>query len=280
MSAVSSTYHSSMSQPSSGEVISGRATGVCTMTDGAGDRSAPGLTALPGSAGPLALGLTMASTMAPSSAAMTSPTPAQRARPMPGPSSPGPGLRLPLERVRTVEAGFAVAIRRGGSAREVASSILTDCGTLEGNTSVGGHGEERVNPNERGVPSNRERGSRSTSIGSAPPRPPTGPIARVVSQMPRSMALATQLAAVRPPAPFGLPNLRRNVCPHFFVTGPRGPIPIQAPHMLKAYMRHARTVSRCQLRGGVHLDGGYVTDICLSSRFNQCVFYEDELTGR
>jgi hypothetical protein len=79
---------------------------------------------------------------------------------------------------------------------------------------------------------------------------------------------------------FGLPNLRRNVCPHFFVTGPRGPIPIHAPHMLKALMRHDATICRCQLRGGVHLDGGYVGDICLSSRFNQCVFYEDELTGR
>ena len=50
--------------------------------------------------------------------------------------------------------------------------------------------------------------------------------------------------------------------------------------MLKALMRHDATICRCQLRGGVHLDGGYVGDICLSSRFNQCVFYEDELTGR
>ena len=29
-----------------------------------------------------------------------------------------------------------------------------------------------------------------------------------------------------PRVPFGLPNLRRNVCPHFYMTGPRGPIPI------------------------------------------------------
>jgi hypothetical protein len=80
--------------------------------------------------------------------------------------------------------------------------------------------------------------------------------------------------------PFGLPNLRRNVCPHFYLTGPRGPIPFQAPHMLKAYMRQNTTISRCQLRGGVHLDTGYVSDVCFSSRFNQCVFYEDELSGR
>ncbi len=30
--------------------------------------------------------------------------------------------------------------------------------------------------------------------------------------------------------------------------------------------------------GGVHLDQGYVNDVCLTPRFNQCVFYEDELT--
>ena len=81
-----------------------------------------------------------------------------------------------------------------------------------------------------------------------------------------------------PHVPFGLPNLRRNVCQHFYVTGPRGTFPIQAPHLLKALMRQEANVSRCQLRGGVHLEHGYVSDICLSSRFNQCVFYEDDLT--
>lgn len=96
----------------------------------------------------------------------------------------------------------------------------------------------------------------------------------------RQMVATAQLAAMGPRVPFGLPNLRRNVCPHFYMTGPRGPITIQAPHMVKAYMRYEATVSRCQLRGGVHMDSGYVTDICLSPRFNQCVFYEDELTGR
>jgi hypothetical protein len=79
-------------------------------------------------------------------------------------------------------------------------------------------------------------------------------------------------------AGFGLPNLRRNVCPHFYMTGTRGAIPIQAPHLLKALIRQDTNVSRCQLRGGVHLDQGYVNDVCLTPRFNQCVFYEDELT--
>ena len=77
---------------------------------------------------------------------------------------------------------------------------------------------------------------------------------------------------------FGLPNLRRNVCPHFYMTGSRGAIPIQAPHLLKALIRQSQTVSRCQLRGGVHLEEGFVNDVCLSSHFNQCVFYEDDLT--
>ncbi len=77
---------------------------------------------------------------------------------------------------------------------------------------------------------------------------------------------------------FGLPNLRRNVCPHFYMTGSRGAIPIQAPHLLKALIRQDQNVSRCQLRGGVHLEQGYVNDVCLTPRFNQCVFYEDDLT--
>ena len=77
---------------------------------------------------------------------------------------------------------------------------------------------------------------------------------------------------------FGLPNLRRNVCPHFYMTGTRGAIPIQAPHLLKALIRQDANTSRCQLRGGVHLEQGYVNDVCLTPRFNQCVFYEDELS--
>ena len=77
---------------------------------------------------------------------------------------------------------------------------------------------------------------------------------------------------------FGLPNLRRNVCPHFYMTGSRGAIPIQAPHLLKALIRQDANVSRCQLRGGVHMEQGYINDVCLTPRFNQCVFYEDDLS--
>jgi hypothetical protein len=99
-----------------------------------------------------------------------------------------------------------------------------------------------------------------------PPMPmrPVGPSARPLSPAIRSG--------------FGLPSLRRNVCPHFYMTGPRGAIPIQAPHLLKALLRQPTNVSRCQLRGGVHMEEGYVNDVCLTPRFNQCVFYEDELT--
>ena len=87
----------------------------------------------------------------------------------------------------------------------------------------------------------------------------------------------TEIARARA---FGLPNLRRNVCPHFFMTGTRGAIPIHAPHLLKALVRQDATTSRCQLRGGVHLEQGYVNDVCLSPRFNQCVFYEEDLSAR
>jgi hypothetical protein len=108
-----------------------------------------------------------------------------------------------------------------------------------------------------------------------------GPIARVATVAPP----AANTRPGYPPLPvlgrsgaFGLPNLRRNVCPHFFMTGTRGAIPIQAPHLLKALIRQDTNVSRCQLRGGVHLEQGYVNDVCLTPRFNQCVFYEDELS--
>ncbi len=91
-----------------------------------------------------------------------------------------------------------------------------------------------------------------------------------------------------PPAPVpvpdarrvGIANIRRNVCPHFYMTGTHGALPVHAPHLLKALSRQETTISRCQLRGGVHLEQGYVADVCLAARFNQCVFYEDELTRR
>ncbi len=131
-------------------------------------------------------------------------------------------------------------------------------------------------------------------------RPPTGstgrpafgvgPIARVTPSplvlrpSPAPPDAPTNGAGQRPvatrqlPAGFGLPNLRRNVCPHFYMTGARGAIPIQAPHLLKALIRQESTTSRCQLRGGVHMEQGYVNDVCLTPRFNQCIFYEEELS--
>ena len=74
-----------------------------------------------------------------------------------------------------------------------------------------------------------------------PPPPPRGPIARVAPRLPKASAASVQLAALAPRITIGLPNLRRNVCPHFYMTGPRGPIPIQAPHLLKALMRQDAT---------------------------------------
>ncbi len=109
-------------------------------------------------------------------------------------------------------------------------------------------------------------------------RPGTGaPVGRRgVAPGPAGATPATGAGSAR--IGFGMPSLRRNICPHFFMTGARGAMPIQAPHLLKALVRQEANVSRCQLRGGVHLEQGYVNDVCLSARFNQCVFYEDELT--
>jgi hypothetical protein len=132
------------------------------------------------------------------------------------------------------------------------------------------------------------RDPRSGRSGGPPGRPGNavgrpafgvGPIARVSpSPLAGKEQEADPYAAVPPRPGFGLPSLRRNVCPHFYMTGARGAIPIQAPHLLKALIRQDLNVSRCQLRGGVHLDQGFVNDVCLTPRFNQCVFYEDELT--
>ncbi len=129
------------------------------------------------------------------------------------------------------------------------------------------------------------RDPRSAKRGSNPTGRPefgVGPIARVspsarsANAASGSGAMPAMPAMLRPG--FGLPNLRRNVCPHFYMTGSRGAIPIQAPHLLKALIRQDTNTSRCQLRGGVHMEQGYVNDVCLTPRFNQCVFYEDELS--
>jgi len=114
----------------------------------------------------------------------------------------------------------------------------------------------------------------------APERSPYMPHRRPLAPSPAMRPMSPAARPLMPPARsgFGLPSLRRNVCPHFYMTGTRGAIPIQAPHLLKGLLRQPNNVSRCQLRGGVHLDEGFVNDVCLTPRFNQCVFYEDELT--
>jgi hypothetical protein len=135
-------------------------------------------------------------------------------------------------------------------------------------------------PSRPGGPS-RSGGPSRPSGATGRPAFGVGPIARVTPS-PLAARNAAGGSSVAMPAVgrpgFGLPNLRRNVCPHFYMTGTRGAIPIQAPHLLKALIRQDQNISRCQLRGGVHLEQGYVNDVCLTPRFNQCVFYEDELT--
>jgi hypothetical protein len=133
-----------------------------------------------------------------------------------------------------------------------------------------------------GVQARDPRAGRKASGSTGRPEFGVGPIARVTPSPSASGAPATGFGSSTAPSSirhgFGLPNLRRNVCPHFYMTGSRGAIPIQAPHLLKALIRQDANTSRCQLRGGVHMEQGYVNDVCLTPRFNQCVFYEDELT--
>jgi len=77
--------------------------------------------------------------------------------------------------------------------------------------------------------------------------------------------------------PLGYSRPRRHSCPHFFLTqGAKGRVPIEAPQLLRTLMKQEGVVSRCELRAGVHLDNGYVTDLCLTGQFHDCVFYEDE----
>ena len=132
----------------------------------------------------------------------------------------------------------------------------------------------------------REPGSGRPPVGaSGRPGFGVGPIARVTpsphttrAAVGGSEAPTAGRSASHLPAGFGVPNLRRNVCPHYYMTGTRGAVPIQAPHLLKALIRQDNMTSRCQLRGGVHMEQGYVNDVCLTPRFNQCIFYEEELS--
>ncbi len=140
-------------------------------------------------------------------------------------------------------------------------------------------GSAAGDPNRQGPGARMAPGRSGESIGRSGPSAYTPiPIRPAIPGRP-GQPLRAPLPAM-PPARggFGLPNLRRNVCPHFYMTGSRGAIPIQAPHLLKALIRQDANVSRCQLRGGVHMEQGYVNDVCLTPRFNQCVFYEDDLT--
>ena len=77
--------------------------------------------------------------------------------------------------------------------------------------------------------------------------------------------------------PLGYTKARRHSCPHFFVTqGGGSRVPVESTPVLKTLIRQEGTVSRCDLRGGVHLDGGYVSDLCLTGQYHDCVFFEEE----
>jgi hypothetical protein len=104
--------------------------------------------------------------------------------------------------------------------------------------------------------------------GRLPPPPPPGPIGRV--------PIATRPSAV-PDKPWvpALGGIPRRTCPLFYLSGQRGRLPAQAPHLVRMFMRQSSTIARCEARGGVHLEEGYAADVCVSPYFNQCVFYEE-----
>lgn len=220
----------------------------------------------------------------PGARSVAGPAPLRSAPPSGAPAPPravigvGPGMRRPgrlsaIEPRRVAPAAFAdIAGRRPvgpGVARAVPGPDATgtaDPGTAPGPRPMHPPISRVVRPAGPSAPA-----VQALAGGHARTAPPAGPgaarAAGGVAGQPRAIARVG----------FGMPNLRRNVCPHFYMTGARGAIPIQAPHLLKALVRQETNVSRCQLRGGVHMEQGYVNDVCLSARFNQCVFYEDDL---
>ena len=66
-------------------------------------------------------------------------------------------------------------------------------------------------------------------------------------------------------------------CPHFYLThGAKGRVGTDSPGVLRMLMKQDGVVNRCDLRGGVHLDASYVSDLCMTGQYHDCVFYEDE----
>jgi len=77
--------------------------------------------------------------------------------------------------------------------------------------------------------------------------------------------------------PLGYTKARRHSCPRFFVTQEGGGrVPSEALPVLRTLIRQEGNVARCDLRGGVHLDPGYVSDLCLTGQYHDCVFYEED----
>ena len=77
--------------------------------------------------------------------------------------------------------------------------------------------------------------------------------------------------------PLGYTGKRRHSCPHFYLTnGAKDRVGTDSPGVLRMLMKQDGMVNRCDLRGGVHLDNGYVSDLCMTGQFHDCVFFEDE----
>ncbi len=152
-----------------------------------------------------------------------------------------------------------IAAESGPAGRESgARNGVVPMGLGYGYRSGAAPGMARPHMNDPRMPMPAPRGAAGRVMARPGPRPPIFTHSEPATATPSTRYPG--LPAAR--SGFGLPSLRRNVCPHFYMTGSRGAIPIQAPHLLKALIRQEQNVSRCQLRGGVHLEQGYVNDVC------------------
>ena len=75
--------------------------------------------------------------------------------------------------------------------------------------------------------------------------------------------------------PAARPVRRQFGCQYFYVYEPEAN-PDAPSKPLRELLRQDRAVFKCKRRSGVHLDSGYVSDVCFSRIHDQCVFFSDD----
>jgi len=71
------------------------------------------------------------------------------------------------------------------------------------------------------------------------------------------------------------PVARQFGCPSLYISDPQANTEVPA-RPLRELLRQERDIFRCRHRPGVHLDSSYVSDVCFSRIYDQCVFFSDE----